>query len=274
MGHVQDDFQPGSGKLGIDGSYIRSDTRDITLLIVTAHANNGGIIGRGVLLDWADWAGRSGIRLSPFQTGAIELAHLKAIVAEHGIQFRQGDILFIRCGFTAAYNALSAQDRHDFPDRQPGGLLGLEATCDSLRWLWDNSFAAVAGDAMGFERGPATGPYNDPDVSIHQWALRGWGMPIGEMFDLEALAEACRRRNRWTFFLTSVPLKVSQVLRNNTKHRAHTNRDRSLAALQVLEMQWPSYDLFQRELALLLFFSIATGTCTTTRSWRWSLPCG
>ncbi|CAK7221292.1 hypothetical protein SBRCBS47491_004478 [Sporothrix bragantina] len=191
MGHVQEDFQPGQGKLGID-----------------AYANNGGIIGRGVLLDWASWADHNGIHLSPFQTGAIELAHLKAIVAETGIQFRQGDILFIRSGFTAAYNALSAEDRQNFPNRKPGGLLGFEATRDSLRWLWENEFAAVAGDAMGFERGPATGPYNDPDVSIHQWALGGWGMPIGEMFDLEALAEACRSRNRWTFFLTSVPLKV------------------------------------------------------------------
>ncbi|CAK7221245.1 hypothetical protein SCUCBS95973_004428 [Sporothrix curviconia] len=186
-----EDFQPGSGKLGID-----------------AYANNGGIIGRGVLLDWASWAARNGINRSPFQTGAIELAHLKAIVAETDIQFRQGDILFIRSGFTAAYNALSAEGRQNFPSRKPGGLLGVEATRDSLPWLWENGFAAVAGDAMGFERGPATGPYNDPDVRIHQWALGGWGMPIGEMFELEALAEACRSRERWHFFLTSVPLKV------------------------------------------------------------------
>jgi hypothetical protein len=33
-------------------------------------------------------------------------------------------------------------------------------------------------------------------------------MPIGELFDLEELAEKCRERKRWAFFLTSVPLKV------------------------------------------------------------------
>ena len=99
-----------------------------------------------------------------------------------------------------------------FPTRQPGGLLGLEATRDSLRWLWESRFAAIASDAPGFERGPATGSYNDPDVSIHQWCLAGWGMPIGEMFDLEELSATCKRLGRWSFFVASVPLKVSAAV--------------------------------------------------------------
>lgn len=133
------------------------------------------------------------------------------IIVENGIELRHGDILFVRVGFTAQYSLLSTEKQRDFPDRQPGGLLGVEATKETMRWMWDNRFAAIASDAMGFERGPATGPYNDPDVSIHQWALAGWGMPIGEMFDLEVLAEKCAERKRWTFFLCSVPLKVSLV---------------------------------------------------------------
>jgi hypothetical protein len=140
------------------------------------------------------------------------MSHISRIIAENKIEFRQGDVLFIRVGFTANYNKLSAAEQQAFPDRQPGGLLGLEATQDSLRWLWESRFAAIASDAAGFERGPATGPYNDPDVSIHQWALAGWGMPIGELFDLEELAEKCAERQRWTFFLCSIPLKVSLPL--------------------------------------------------------------
>lgn len=68
----------------------------------------------------------------------------------------------------------------------------------------------MASDSRSFERGPTTGPYNDPDVSIHQWALAGWGLPLGEMFDLEELAETARRLGGYSFFLTSVPIKVSQ----------------------------------------------------------------
>jgi hypothetical protein len=179
-------------------------------LLCTAYANNGGIIGRGVLIDWYSWAQENNIHRSAFQTNAILLSEIQAIVKEKSIKVLPGDILFIRVGFTAQYNALSIQDQQTFPDRQPGGLLGLEANRDSMRWLWESRFAAIASDAMGFERGPATGPYNDPDLSVHQWALAGWGMPIGEMFDLEVLAEKCAERGRWTFFLCSVPLKVSQ----------------------------------------------------------------
>jgi hypothetical protein len=163
---------------------------------------------------------------------------LRAIIDETGVTFRSGDILFIRSGFTAAYNRLSATEREAFPDRNPGGLLGLEATQDSLRWLWETRFAAVAGDAMGFERGPATGPWNDPDVSIHQWALGGWGMPLGELFDLEALAEACRERGRWTFFLCSIPLKASCSLCSHMRNRhVLTGANRYREALLVPRMQ-------------------------------------
>ncbi|KAL5412167.1 hypothetical protein PMIN06_009470 [Paraphaeosphaeria minitans] len=143
-----------------------------------------------------------------FQTGAVTLADLHAIINEHDIVLRPADILFIRVGFTAEYEKLSTQEKQDFSTRKPGGLLGLEANRDTLRWLWNNQFAAIASDAAGFERGPATGTYNDPDVSIHQWCLAGWGMPIGELFDLEELAGACRERKRYTFFLQSTPLKI------------------------------------------------------------------
>jgi kynurenine formamidase len=170
---------------------------------------NGGIVGRGVFLDWASWAAENGKSLSPFQTGAVELSHLKQIVKEENIKFKPGDILFIRSGFSAAYNKLSDTEQRAFPNREPPSLLGLEATKDVLRWIWENKFAAVGGDSPSFERGPATGPYNDPEVTLHQWLLAGWGLPIGEMFDLEKLSSECKRLGRYSFFLSSVPLHVS-----------------------------------------------------------------
>lgn len=178
----------------------------------TAWSKNGGIVGRGVLLDWAEWAARNGIQLNPCQSGKIELAHLQAIVEEQDIKIRPGDILLIRGGFIAAYEQLSVEEKEVFPQRQPGGFLGLEATKDSLRWLWENRFAAIASDCPTVERSPIEGPYNDPDVNLHQWCIAGWGMPLGEMFYLEDLARECRRLGRWTFFLTSMPLKVSEIL--------------------------------------------------------------
>ena len=91
--------------------------------------------------------------------------------------------------------------------------MGIESTVEVLEWLWENQFAAVAGDSPSFESSPVGGGKGQDDVPLivlHQWLLAGWGMPIGEMFDLEELARHCGECGRWSFFLTSVPLKVSR----------------------------------------------------------------
>lgn len=218
-GHRQDAFVPGSGPLGIDSMGQVSATIRKFTNYHPVFARRGGITGRGVLLDWYTWAQNNNIHRSPFETGAVELSHLKAIIEENSISLRSADILFIRVGFMKEYDALTKEQREGFPTRQPGGLLGLEATRESLKWLWENRFAAIASDAAAFERGPATGPYNDPDMSIHQWCLAGWGMPIGELFDLEQLAHHCQQERRWTFFLQSMPLKVSLLSKSMQSRR-------------------------------------------------------
>jgi len=43
------------------------------------------------------------------------------------------------------------------------------------------------------------------DYHLHEYILALWGMPLGEMLDLEKLAQTCREKNRWTFFFTSAP---------------------------------------------------------------------
>lgn len=45
-------------------------------------------------------------------------------------------------------------------------------------------------------------------AELHNWLLSQWGMPIGEMWDLERLANECEKRQRWSFFLTSSPLNT------------------------------------------------------------------
>ena len=41
---------------------------------------------------------------------------------------------------------------------------------------------------------------------MHETILALWGLPIGEMFDLEALADDCARDGFYEFFFTSAPL--------------------------------------------------------------------
>jgi hypothetical protein len=166
---------------------------------------------RGVLLDYAEWAASKSIQVSALESTTISLESIQSIVKEHGIQFRQGDILFIRSGFTAAYIKLKDQERRDLAQRSSPDFIGVEATENMLRWLWEHQFCAVAGDAPSFERAPIRASHANPDFNLHEWVLAGWGCPIGEMFDLEALSTHCKATGRYSFFLSSVPLKVSRI---------------------------------------------------------------
>jgi len=85
--------------------------------------------------------------------------------------------------------------RATFPHHQ---FVGLQQSEEILRWIWEN-FSAVAGDQPSFECWPS----QQKDWSLHEVLLAGWGCPIGELFDLEKLAEHCRREERWSFFVSS-----------------------------------------------------------------------
>ncbi|KAF9760800.1 hypothetical protein IL306_004110 [Fusarium sp. DS 682] len=165
-----------------------------------------GIVGRGVLLDWATYAAdMGGDTQSPFDSFEIPLWQLKEVAAKQGITFRCGDILFIRTGWLKAYYNLSKEEQAALPHREARTSCGVEASEEMVRWHWENKFAAVASDTVAYEAWPSRRPAG---VALHEVFLSGWGMPIGESFNLEALAEKCKEEGRWSFFFASVPLDI------------------------------------------------------------------
>jgi len=71
-------------------------------------------------------------------------------------------------------------------------------------WLWDHRIAALGTDCPAVEPWPW-----DPSVGVlHARVLCYLGMPIGEMFDLEALAEDCARDGTYECMFTSAPLNL------------------------------------------------------------------
>jgi hypothetical protein len=82
--------------------------------------------------------------------------------------------------------------------------IGVEPSEEFLKFLWNSQIAAVAGDTRSFEVWPCT----NLEFHLHEWLLAGWGMPIGELFDLEELSEICASTGRSTFFLASAPMNV------------------------------------------------------------------
>lgn len=163
------------------------------------------ITGRGVLLDWYSWATEQGIQFDHFSSHSIPLPELQAVAAAQRVRFRQGDILVVRTGWLPAYNALSEEEKAALPNRPVRSSCGVEASEDTIRWHWDNAFAAVASDTVAYEAWPSARRWG---VSMHEVFLSGWGMPIGESFDLEGLAVKCRQAQRWSFMFVSVPLDV------------------------------------------------------------------
>lgn len=159
-----------------------------------------------MLVDWAGWARKQDIPINFLEGSIIPLDHVKAIISEKKIELRPGDVLFIRSGFAEFLKALSVEDQLNISQRSPPEYIGLESTKATLRWFWENQLSAVAGDTFGLE----TMGGSNTEYLLHQWLLAGWGMPIGELFDLEELAERCAQEGRYTFYLSSVPVKVSR----------------------------------------------------------------
>ncbi|MCJ1367658.1 hypothetical protein MMC16_006792 [Acarospora aff. strigata] len=183
------------------------------------HWAEHGIAGRGVLLDYRGYAHKKGIQYDPYDYYPISFEELYQCGKDQGIDIRPqaqggdmriGDILFIRSGFVEAYHSKSPEDRTKMAlrphaigpdDGQRWAGVGQEEKV--LDWLHDSYFAAVAGDAPAFEAWPSHADYH-----LHEYILALWGMPLGEMLDLEKLAKTCRAKNRWTFFVSSAPANV------------------------------------------------------------------
>jgi len=172
---------------------------------MTVWVENGGIVGRGVLLDWATWARSQDRDPDLLDTTLITVSDLEAVAAAQKVQFRPGDILFIRSGFVDKLASLELHEVEAYMTQEPmPPIMGLEAGEPMLRWLWDHELSAIAGDMLALESQPFPETH-----TLHEWLIAGWGMPIGELFDLGRLAKECRARDKWSFFFSSVPLNVS-----------------------------------------------------------------
>jgi kynurenine formamidase len=161
-----------------------------------------GIAGRGVLIDAARYLERRGKTIHCTGNDVITVRDLEAALAEQRTKLRPGDILLVRVGWLKSYLASTPEVRAELVQRNDAP--GVEGTIAMARWLWDNRIAAVASDSPAFEA------VNTATLTemLHPYLLAFLGMPIGEMWDLEALAEDCAADRRYSFFLTSAPLNI------------------------------------------------------------------
>jgi hypothetical protein len=173
------------------------------------HWARRGMVGRGVLLDYRTYAEGHGQVYNSATGHGITLTELAACGRSQGLDIRPasqggdihvGDFLFIRSGWVQDYYARSEEENVTIGLRENPVWAGVSQDEDMLDWLHDCYFAAVAGDAPAFERWPSS-----RTRKLHEYLLPLWGVPIGEMLDLEGVSSLAKKHRRWTFFFSSAP---------------------------------------------------------------------
>ncbi len=162
-----------------------------------------GIAGRGVLADIARYYDRRKKSIDYTTAGEIPLEDLQSTLADQRTRLRAGDILLIRIGWTQFYMGASPELKEQLARETV--VPGIEASTRTAQWLWDNHLAAVASDSPALEALPKK---EGAQEFLHFHMLAFFGMPIGEMWNLEELAADCAADKRYEFFLTSAPLNI------------------------------------------------------------------
>ena len=154
------------------------------------------VAGRGVLLDVARSRGLAW--LDPGEQ--IHAENLEACARLQDVSVGRGDIVLIRTGQIA-----QCRNAGSWGAYAGGAAPGL--ALDTASWIFDHELAAVATDTWGLE----VLPNETPDVfqPLHIILIVHMGLLVGEIFDLEALAEDCAGDGRYEFFLTAAPLPIT-----------------------------------------------------------------
>jgi hypothetical protein len=159
------------------------------------------IAGRAVFIDYWSYKQKE---YNPNTTHRITVKEIKDCASKNGIEFQYGDILVFRSGFIDTYNGLPTAERERLASLKSKEctFVGLEQSGEMLAFLHDSYFSAVVSDTPAFEAWPPQGR------GLHTHALALWGLPIGELWDLERLSELCHAKKQYAFFLTSAPTNL------------------------------------------------------------------
>lgn len=181
------------------------------------HWRDNGFSGRGVLLDYKAYADHSGIKYDTGTSHEISYDDLVATGKHQGLDIRPtsqggdiqiGDILLIRSGWTVDYYSRTAEQNKALGERSEQNWAGVKPSVEMVDWLHDCYFSAVGGDVPAFERYPFTQSSESGALNLHEYLLSLWGVPIGEMLDLEKVSELAKKNNRYTFFVSSAPFRT------------------------------------------------------------------
>ncbi|GAA3613439.1 cyclase family protein [Kineosporia mesophila] len=177
-----------------DGSGSTSFARHLGLEHMAAH----GVQGRGVLIDLehhvgSDWT-------------PVNYATLREIMAADKVVVEPGDMVVLHTGFTRQVMAWEKN-----PD--PQKIMAMHPYLDAsdpeiLQWIIDSQLSALIADNYAVEGFQAPTPEPHTLLPIHHLCLFKLGVPLGELWWTQDLADWLRAHQRNRFLLTAPPLRL------------------------------------------------------------------
>lgn len=190
LGHV---FNNDKMWNGYDATLVGSNGAEKNAI----HKMRNKMVGRGVLLDVARWAG-----VNSLDDGtAIDAEDLDACAKAQGVEIKRGDFVIYRTGHM----------ERCLKNGEWGGYAGGEApgvsfhTCD---WMHDMEIAAICADTWGCEVIP-----NETDDVFQPWhwiVIPQIGITMGEIFYLKDLANDCANDGVYEFMFVAPPLPITR----------------------------------------------------------------
>jgi len=190
LGHV---FNNDKMWNGYDATLVGSNGAEKNAI----HKMRNKMVGRGILLDIARWAG-----VDSLDDGtAIDAEDLDACAKAQGVEIKRGDFVIYRTGHM----------ERCLKNGEWGGYAGGEApgvsfhTCD---WMHDMEIAAICADTWGCEVIP-----NETDDVFQPWhwiVIPQIGITMGEIFYLKDLANDCANDGVYEFMFVAPPLPITR----------------------------------------------------------------
>jgi len=190
LGHV---FNNDKMWNGYDATLVGSNGAEKNAI----HKMRNKMVGRGVLLDVARWAG-----VDSLDDGtAIDAEDLDACAKAQGVEIKRGDFVIYRTGHM----------ERCLKNGEWGGYAGGEApgvSFHSCDWMHDMEIAAICADTWGCEVIP-----NETDDVFQPWhwiVIPQIGITMGEIFYLKDLANDCANDGVYEFMFVAPPLPITR----------------------------------------------------------------
>jgi kynurenine formamidase len=179
--------------------------RDMALVTLDGAAVNGiqeirdRVCTRGVLLDIARYKGERW--LEPGY--GITAEDLDGCAARAGVTVGTGDAVLVRTG-----HMTMCRERGSWEGYAGGDAAGL--AFETCSWLHEKEVAVIATDTWGAEVRPnATADCMQP---LHLVMIPNMGLLVGEIFDLDRLADDCANDGVYEFMFTGCPLPFTRAV--------------------------------------------------------------